>query len=73
MLPSSASDPLAVHVSVVPTTTLVEGETVAVVMVGAVLLTLTLAVALLDAAELSVAVAVQTMLSPTSVSAADTV
>ena len=73
MLPSSASDPLAVHVKMVPTTTVVEGETVAVVMVGALLLTLTLTVALLDAAELSVAVAVHTMLSPTSVSAADTV
>ena len=74
MLPSSTSVAVAEHVSSVPVTTELLGEMdAAVVNVGAVFSTVTEAMLVMVTASESVAVAVQVMLSPTSVSEAETV
>ena len=73
MLPSSASEPVAEQVKLLPTTTPEEGDMTAVVIEGAVFSTVTLAEELAVAPWESVAVEVQVMLEPTSVSEAETV
>jgi len=71
--PSSASEPVAEQVRVVPTTIPELGEMLAVVIDGAVFSTVTLVEEVAVAAEVSVAVAVQVTEEPTSVSDALTV
>ena len=73
IVPSSASDPVAEQVTVLPITTPEEGEMDAVVIVGAVLSTLTLVLVVADEPSESVAEAVHVTLDPTSVSEAVTV
>jgi len=70
--PSSASAPEAEQVNVLPVTTPLAGDITAVVMVGAVFSTVTLVEALADVPTESVTVAVQVILSPTSMSEAST-
>ena len=72
-LPSSTSEAEAEQLRVLPTTTPELGEMLALPMEGAVFSTVTDAVDVAVAALESVAVAVQVMVDPTSVSAADTV
>ena len=73
MDPSSASDPVAEQVSRDPTTTPEDGDIAALLMVGAVFSTTTLASEVTLAPLESDAVAVQVIIDPTSVSAAVTV
>ena len=71
--PSSASEPVALQLRVLPTTILEEGVIATVPIVGAVFSTSTLAEELAAEPLESVAVAVHVIGSPTSVSVAVTV